>query len=195
MVDHARPFPLEEGREERTSLMGEVKSRVRDITEEERAHLASRSDSHVVSAEDAADVRIREFDVAIDSVTTYTLGPDVANEGVAGRSSQSWQEKVECHVLGVGLGMIGFELCFMDYAVGSGSFPSDHVRVAFAVRPSSGRQGEWEEIETASWPVSYHWYGKPIEVKRKPLEGSQLCWEDVLPIYRFCDMEKAERSF
>jgi len=108
--------------------LGSIRQTIRDFTPAERAQLDAR-DRHGQSffrrlfpRKPDPDLRVMEFDLHFDRIVRHPY-PD-------------FREEITLYSLVVSpLIQIGFERCFMDFAVVTGTFPSEHVCVAFAVRP------------------------------------------------------------
>jgi hypothetical protein len=159
-------------------MMGSIRRHIREITDHERDALINHSEWYRVTADDLHDVQVAEFDIGIDAVVKYHHG--------------DLRESQQLHVLSVGAVRIGFETCFMDSAIVSGSFPTDCVRVAFVVRPSAAREAEWDDATGAKWAIAFHWVGDPLEVGELPYDVDAV--NEVLPIYRLWAMEQAARE-
>lgn len=157
--------------------MGETSSRLRDATERELDALTGHSDWYQFPMDDLSGVRGLEYDVAIDGVVKYPR--------------TDLREDYQLNVLSVGSVMIGFEASFMAPAIVSGVFPTDHLRIAFAVRPSSEGKGRWEDATEARWAVAFHWDGNPLQVEDMAPDADCPSMDHVLPAYRLRAMQQA----
>lgn len=85
---------------------------------------------------------------------------------------------------------VGFELCFMDMAVATGSFPSSRVCVAFAVRRIADRG--WENAAPGGGAISFAWGSEQMDViescERPP-------YNELFGIYRLEALEEAAARF
>lgn len=155
--------------------MGEVKRQHRNLTDREQEWLdrlvreAKKLNKPVAHGAASA----LEFDIGIDRIVKYPY------EGL--------QEHAQLYVLEVQPKVsILFEYCFMQYAMVEGRFPSDRVRISFAVRSIANRR--FENYSPADWPISFHWYGESIDVSEC---SGQPPNDDLLEIYRFEVMNEA----
>jgi len=148
------------------------------MTKQEIDAIARSSEWYRIEAADSADVRLLEFDLGLDSVVSYP--------------ADSLRKDFHLHVLNVGSIRIGFEISFMKWAFVTGSFPTDHLRVGFAVRPSSEQAEKWEDASGANWAVSFGWEGNPVRTNEMPRDSSPDGINDILPVYRLWAMQQAE---
>ncbi len=162
----------------RTEFMGDIRSNLREITKQEIDAIARRSEWYGIETADSADVRLLEFDLGLDSVVSYPAG--------------SLPKDIHLHVLNVGSIRIGFEISFMQWAFVTGSFPTDRLRVGFAVRPSSEQAKKWEDASGANWAVSFCWEGNPLRAEEMPQDSWPDQIDDILPVYRLWAIQQAE---
>ncbi len=155
--------------------MGWVKRQQRKLTGREQDLLdrlvrEAKNEQYAVARGSATAL---EFDIGIDRIVKYPY------EGLS-EHAQLYVLEIKPKVL------IGFECCFMNFAMVEGRFPSDRVRIAFAVH--SRANGLCEDFAPACWPISFHWYGGPIDViecsERPPID-------EVLEVYRFKALNEA----
>ncbi len=155
--------------------MGSIRQTIRDITPAERAQLDAR-DRHEQSfirrlfpRRTDPKLRVMEFDLHFDRIVRHPV-PD-------------FPERIMPYSLVVTpLIHIGFERCFMKEAVITGTFPSEHVRVAFAVRPEGN---DWTALD---WPFAFDWIGNTLPVEENP---EMPDWNSLRAIYRLSELQSA----
>ena len=160
--------------------MGWVRQCERQLTDAEHDLLRRSKRGPTPRPLDAAALRSAraiEFDIGIDRITKPP--------------SPGLSEPTQLYVLEIGTGLaIGFEQCFLEGSVVTGAFPSNRVRVSFAVRPRDG--GGWEDATPERCAVSFDWCGLPVEVIEV---GQHPPWDQVAAIYRLSDMQELAATF
>ena len=158
--------------------VGSIQNHQRSITKDEVECLTS-GEFLGMKNKVSSDVCVLEFNIYLDSITRFQV------DGL--------RDATQLHVLRVNHVELGFETCFMDHSIASGSFPSEILRVAFAVRPVAGSNENWIDATGANWAIAFHWHGDAIEIidgDMKDVTG----YNDILPIYRLWAIQQAKRQ-
>lgn len=157
--------------------MSAIHSKLRGITNDELDAIANYPDWHRPHSYEPSNLRVIEFEIAIDRIVRY--------------DNQYLRDDTLLHVIFSGSVHVGFETCFQRCAAVSGSFPTDRLRVGFAVC----RAAEGKGLEAAyDWPVSYHWLGESLRVEASSAQIDSRSWDDLFVIYRLWSMQKAEQA-
>lgn len=159
--------------------MGSIHQSIRDITPAEHAQVTQREQHgqslwcRLFGQRHDTSLRVMEFDLHFDRIIRHPV-PD-------------FREAITLYTLIVSPSVhIGFEPCFMDFGVVNGLFPTDHLRVAFAVRPEGNG---WKAL---AWPFAFDWSGQimPAEENPKIPEPDSLSM-----IYILSEMQAAHEAF